>query len=534
MPRCHPLAPLLALALGLLAALPAAAQDPYDDDPPYDDEPGQEADAGEITPMPEASFGKAPLRLVYDHVSGDVSLLDQRGETRETWSRADGAPYAEIPADRPVVVEVRNANPLVYRYDVQAIVSQVREPAPTCGGQGRSFALASALLAGGSLTTGVIPELPSGGLGDELQIGDADILALLSGRRAGGGLSDGELRDVGREAVQAVRRLSAAAAQMAEAEAEARDGLLRAARLGDAEPLGPVLKRLQGQLDAVQPGLSDPARVPVVIEGLVPDKARSLRPLLAAAEAIQQGLVEDPAGDAAADVLELAERAQAASDELAQASAGIQQVALSAERAREATRQRVALRPSDDVRQVAIQVLPLADGIEGVVPTRTRTGDAAVQAFLGPRRRRGFACSVGVALTFAPPAPEYGVRSLDGTLVDRAEEGLRTAPAVLFELAPPVLGRVLGGVVGIGLGQNLGPELYAGGSLRLFDPVRVTGGAMWRRVRALPSGLALGDTVQADDPDDPAFDPDFDLDTFLEDLPREWTPSFFLGLSITP
>ena len=131
-----------------------------------------------------------------------------------------------------------------------------------------------------------------------------------------------------------------------------------------------------------------------------------------------------------------------------------------------------------------------------------------------------------MTLTFSPQPTAYGVRFGDGTIFDDTPEGLRSAPAVLFELSPPAIGSVFGLVGGVGLGDAFAPDLYAGASLRLLRPVLITGGAVWRRSRTLPDGLALGDVVAAD--------ADFDAQAFLDDLPHTWAPSLFVGLSVAP
>lgn len=507
-----------ALLLPLLAALavaPCAQVSPQPDD-------RTAVNDNAWTPLPAASFDRAPIRLVYDHVTQQTSLLDSRGETEQVWERADGVPYAQVPTDRPVVVEVRNANALVYTYEMAASVAALRESPPSCGVQARSFATAGGLIVGNAFSPSDSPfSFPSGGSFDDFL--DFD----LSG--AGGLRNDGmipvtELIQIQRDLAPVVDRLEAVSERLAAAENEARGSLLNAARRGDAQPIGPMLVAIQEQLNAIEPGLGDPAQVPAALDGLRPRGSDRLGELMAAAAAVSAGQAED--SPEAAEVVRLAARVQAAQADAAGTTTEIQRIALRVERALERTTQRVTVRPGDDIRKVSVEVKASTDTLfAAVVPARERTGERAVTAYLGPRAPRGFGCAVAVALTFSPKHASFNVRP-DGTLFDDATDGLRSAPAVLFEVAPPVIGSVLGLVGGVGLGEAFAPDLYAGASIRLLRPVLITGGAVWSRVRTLPDGMALGDVI--------GDDSDFVLERFREDLPREWRPSFFLGLSVVP
>ncbi|MEL6615680.1 MAG: hypothetical protein AAFQ43_08080, partial [Bacteroidota bacterium] len=189
--------------------------------------------------------------------------------------------------------------------------------------------------------------------------------------------------------------------------------------------------------------------------------------------------------------------------------------------------QRTTIKPGDDLREVGITIQQNDWSLEQDI-VGTRATDVPLAVFLAPRGGGGFGCSVAIAVTFSPRAPNYAF--VDDVLVDRlgdgTDDGLGTAPAVLFELAPPVVGRVFGAVGGIGLGQNLAPNLYAGGSLRLFSPVLLIGGATWRRADGLPAGFSVGDSL----------DPDGEITEFefLDGLEREWQRTFFFGISVAP
>lgn len=407
----------------------------------------------------------------------------------------------------------------MYDYAVTAAVSALLDAPPACGRQARSFVLAGALIAGQSLN----PATPlafgfDASFEDFLGLSNLDLGGV--GRVGARGVyNPSQLSTVVQESAAAVGHLAAVSARVTSLREQTEASVLRAAQLGDAEPIGPLLEAIQQRLDAEEQGLGEAARVPVVIRDLVGDAPADLPGLFAAAAAVR---ADSLSGATAQSVLDLAATAQAAIDTTAKEAVALQILVDQVDDALEATRQQVTVRPGDDLREVAIEIRASKDSLVSVVPTRTRT----VRAYLGPRPSRGFGCAVAVALTFASRPADYDVR--DGALVDDRTDGMGTAPAVLFEVAPPAIGPVLGLVGGVGLGstESLAPDLYLGGSFRLFSPILLVSGAVWRRGRALPNGLALGDVVDASD--------DFSRDAFLDALPREWRPSFFVGLSVVP
>ena len=500
---------LLAFALATGLSLPAAAQfdDPFAETDPL------------VSELPAGTYRKAPVRLVYAHVTRGFTLFAASGEPAETWDRADGPALAEVPNDRPVVLEVRNANALLYEYGLSALVRQQREAPLSCGGQGRQFLLAGATTLGGALT-GSTPDFDATSLGFLLGFDPATVGATI-GQRSASPMTAEAVEDAFDAGQQAQRQILALVARLSEARTSAAADLRLAALRGDVEPVGPMLDAVAARLERERTGLSDPARVPLAVAEMSPEAERAFRDLFAAAAALEAGAVsgaldagfEDEVADLAAGSLDAA---QALEDE----TLALQDLTLTLTRAREGTRQRVLLRPDYNLREVAIEITedPELDGLRG-----TRTG--TVRAFLEPARSRGFGCAVAVSLAFSPPAPQYGV-SFTGVIEDTEEAGLATSPAVLFEIAPPGIGPVLGLVGGVGLGRNFTPDLYAGGSFRLFRPVLLTGGAVWRRVDQLPDGAALGGLLE-----DTPF---IDEAAFEDALERGWEPTFFVGLSIAP
>lgn len=514
---------LLSLALAALLLAPAASAQ-FTDPTPDEAFPSENVSST----LPTQAFGKAPWRVVYDHLSRSTTLFDARGEVREVWERLDGAPYAEVPTDRPVVVEVQNANALVYDYPVSAVVNEPLPAPRTCGGQGRQFVLAASLIAGQSFNpdSGLTSFSEGSTFRDFLNLSLGGVGTLL-GSRSSRGFSASQLSRTVADAQDIVLSLQDAADRLGSAEQEVAASVERAASLGDVEPIDSLLVGVQRRLEQVGEGMSEPARVPVVAEQMLPDAGRALTSLFAAEQSILEGDTDSAVGPNADAVLQLATAARLATAEADEATNALQQLALRVERARAKTTQRTTVKPGDDLREVGITIRQNAWSTEqGIVGTRATERPLAL--FLAPRGGGGFGCSVAIAVTFAPRAPTYSF--VDGQLVDRvsdgSEDGLGTAPAVLFEVAPPVVGKLVGAVGGVGLGQNLAPNLYAGGTLRLFSPILLIGGATWRRGDALPAGFSVGDTL----------DPDGEMteSEFLDGLEREWQRTFFFGISVVP
>ena len=470
---------------------------------------------------PVESYGRAPVRLVYDHVDGSVTLLDARGSVRETWAASDGVPFADVPTDRPVVVEVRNANALVCSYDIEATVRETLPAPPSCRREAQSLTLAGATIAARSfsgnteiaLGGGAFQGLLGGPDGIDLS-GVDDLLAL-----RGGNLSADDLESIRSEREEAIRDYDSFADRMARTARQAYEDVRLAALRGDVEPVGPLLADIQAQLDRTVEGLSDPARIPLIVKARLPNP-EVVAEVVAAASAVRAGEVDDPTSFEARQILVLDSLARTADSTLVAAADSIQSLALRVRNARRLSTQSATVRPNDDLREVAVVVDAMTQDY-----VRTPTRETTVRAFLGPDRSGRFGCSVMVALTAVPRLPSFGLRQQGDELVvvDDTEDGLDAAPAVLFEVAPPGIGPVLGGVVGVGLGANFAPNLYLGGSLRVLAPVIVTGGLALRRADTLPDGLSVGSVVDSEL---------FPSNEFRDDdLGSEWSRAFFFGIS---
>ena len=494
--------PLILFALTVGLAMPALAQ---------------EEDAPVVSSMPGEAFGKAPVRLVYDHVTQTVSLLSPGGEVDGVWAWGEEAPFARVPTDRSGVVEVRNANTLLYAYETSATVAEVLPAQPSCARSARAFVLAGGLATGTALQPDELLDPDSGSFGDLL---DLEALGpFIGGIRGDLDYSTSDLVQIRRDGQRSLQEVEALAGRLQAAVQVTHEAMVRAARLGDSQPIDPLLESIQKELDALYPELSDPARTTAVALEAVEAVAAPIGALFSVEEAVEQQTVEAPDGALVQVVLGLAERARAATVRTGNAADSLQALALRIADARAATRQRTTLRPGKDIREIAIELTPAEDAMEGVRPTRLRT----VRAFLGPRAA-GLSCNVAVSLVWTGRSAEYGV-SPTGQLVNDAPPELRSSAAVLFEVAPPVVGRVLGLVTGAGIG-NRAPDLYLGGSLRPLSPVLLTAGAVWQRTARLPDGLELGSEIE--------ITGTFDESAFLDAFPRRWTPSLFVGISLIP
>ncbi|MEL6615679.1 MAG: hypothetical protein AAFQ43_08075, partial [Bacteroidota bacterium] len=321
--------PCLALAALLLA--PGASAQFTDPDP----DPAFQGDDVAST-LPTQAFGKAPWRVVYDHLSRSTTLFDARGEVQEVWERLDGAPYAEVPTDRPVVVEVQNANALVYDYPVSAVVNEPLPAPRTCGGQARQFVLAASLIAGQSAN----PESGLSNFGEGSTFRDFLDVSLggvgtLLGSRSSRGFSAAQLSRAVSDAQDLVLGLQAVAQELTAARIDVEASVQRAASLGDVEPIDGLLAGIQTRLDQVGEGMSEPARVPVVVSDMLPGSPTDLTSLFAAETSILEGETDAAIGASADAVLELAQAARLATAQADEATNALQRLSLRVERARE-------------------------------------------------------------------------------------------------------------------------------------------------------------------------------------------------------
>jgi hypothetical protein len=133
---------------------------------------------------------------------------------------------------------------------------------------------------------------------------------------------------------------------------------------------------------------------------------------------------------------------------------------------------------------------------------RLHEGDAEFYT----RPRQGLVCELSVGVAWVEQVPTYAFDA-DSVLIDTNNDIRRVAPVLMFHVATSSL-PLLGLNAGIGFGQNGAPDLYAGGTFRLFLPVLLSVGWVWQRTPVLPPGLQEGQSTPNPDPallDDPDF-----------------------------
>ncbi len=462
---------------------------------------------------PEAISENAPYRLHYNHLTGGVRLVGPQGRVVEQWETrylGKGGIVVPVPPDRPVVVIVDDANPLLYRYEV-GVLPVARRGVRTCGEIGGEFAQQGVLVGLGAYG-GQQAELPdvsrtmSGG--SVLRLWEETEPQAIRGS-AQQTLSEGALE----QALTTIRaQVTSYAAMLEEVDWMAStlaDSLQMVAELGDAYPADSLLAALQGSLERQQAGLSDPARLPRALRDRAQSTAAQLNTLAEMERAILTGRYGgDPFGAGALEVLSLSDRIQDAQAAVEAAYPALRSELLRLERARSLAHPSFTVASSRDFRRVNIVTTP-REGFEDVL--RTRSGTVAV--FTEPTV--SLLCQVSLGFTFMDPPPRYEVE--DGVVTDATGEETRTSFALMLMLSTPRF-PLLGLLGGIGIGTDQRPDLYLGGSLRFFDPVMLNAGVVWQREHELPDGIRLGSPI-ADSPR-------------LEDLDRAYKPSLFFGISL--
>ena len=91
----------------------------------------------------------------------------------------------------------------------------------------------------------------------------------------------------------------------------------------------------------------------------------------------------------------------------------------------------------------------------------------------------------------------------------------------MLHVTPPGLSFITGSL-GVGIGKNSLTDLYAGGTLRVFDPLVIIAGWVWQRTPQLTAGLNSGEVVASPNP------------ALLDDLDLAYRGSFYVGIGIIP
>ena len=460
------------------------------------------------TTAPAAAIGSRPAyRIVVDALAGSIEVRTPDGRLTQSWSAAargaGRAPMATVPVGSPVDVEVANANPLLYRYDVQSAVV-ARKPLPSCGSLGSRLAATGVLTGFASIASMMQPVLGQS-MGQLFQVPPAIVEASTRGEAlitASAAEATLAAHRVGVERyvsfLNTVRMLSTSLD----------DSLAVIAELAELQPTDSLLDGLVRSLEHTFAGLSQSARVPLTIRM----EQEQARPHLSALEGVATGIGRgnyegDAVSGAAAEIVRLTVTVNAAQTNLIPSYRALQAQLLRVEHARARTRQLFSLDASNDIRRLTLDVQPTAD-FPGVF--RSRLGKQEILA----EPSVSLLCQISVGVGFMTQPPDYVLSN--GVIANRQTDQ-RSAVTVLLHVAPQKL-PVLGGFVGFGFGAGGTPDLYAGGSIRVLDPMMINIGAGWQRSQTLPAGFVDGQPP-------PSVER-------MTNLPRQYRPSFFWGIGI--
>jgi hypothetical protein len=457
----------------------------------------------------EVPTARAPVQIVVDQLTGMIEVRSPEGTLTQSWdpsARTGRSPLAQVPARRPVDVVIKNANPLLYRYDVQTSVV-VKRPLPTCATLGSRMASASFLTSFATVATSAQPVLAQGMA--QLFQAPAPLLTQEATTRGEALLSRSALVEVlatHRAPVERYVQFIAAVKMLA---VTLDDSLAAIAELGETQPLDSLLNALTASLDRNAPGLSQAARVPLTLR----EQDAAVRPHLAALEtvasAIARGNVDDAAGssDAASELTRLMASAKSARDNLAASYRMLQAQLVRIENAKARTRQVFSSPESDDIRRIAIDVQPSAE-YPAVFRSRTGRQELYTEPVVS------LLCQLSFGVAFMTHAPSYTVNN--GVLQNR-ETDQRAGVAALIHVAAAQF-PLFGAIAGFGFGSEGAPDLYSGVSIRALDPLMVNLGAVWQRGQQLPAGVREGQALN-----DPSV---------VQSLSKRYAPSFFWGVSI--
>lgn len=470
---------------------------------------GQNQPRDTLSNAPAKVFvNRPPYEVVYDHLSGSLEVRNHNGRVQERWDReTSSAPLIRLPADRPVVIVIDNANALLYAYEVSAEVL-TRKDVRACRDVGSQFSATALLselrvLAGvaqprglaGQFASTILPEPEARGFGAEPTRGRLDPPTL---ERA--------LREI-RAPISKYIDFSLTIVALANT---LQDSLLRIAELGESTPIDSLLAELQRSIEHLQPGLSISTQVPQLLRRRAEVTRPHLHTLAVMTRAIRVGEFDgDQSGPAATEALMLASRVDSVLPILEAAYRRLQAELVRIDIARARSRQTFTTGPSGDVRHLVLELRPTGDMEE--IP-RLRQGK--IEIYTEPTVP--VRCQISIGITWMDPPPEYAVE--DTVLVNRAGS-TRAAASLAFHVSLPSF-PVVAAQLGIGLGSNSRPDFYLGASLRLLPPVLVNGGIVWQYSVHLPSGIQVGQTVS-----DPRF---------LKNLPFSYRARVFWGLSYAP
>lgn len=443
---------------------------------------------------PDVLAEEAPYRLVYDHVTATFRLLRPNGSQVAGWEASGQRALAPVPPDRPLEVVIENANTLLYTYEVTAEPVQGGRQVRACRDVGRE-ALSTGFFVGSRSFAGGATAFPSlAGTLEQVQEAREE-----AEEGSPFGFADSNsasaLMEQARSQVQEYQNLLASATRMA---TNLEQTVIEIAMMADVRPIGVLVDSALAQLDAVQSGLGNPRLAPAV---LASQRGRAQSTLSAVASMAP--------GEFGPSAQMLSSTLSASVDRERGIAAELQESLLRLARARAASMQTVTALPSGGHRQVTISIV---DNEEELPVRRTRTGRAV--AFTRPAV--AMVCEISFGLAWMEPPAQYRLGS-GSTVVDAtSNDDVRTSASLMLHISPSAI-PALGVMGGLGIGSGTAPDLYLGGTLRLFRPLMLNGGMVWQRQALLPGGVSVGDVV-----DDPSM---------FDDLERGYRPTMFFGVS---
>ena len=473
----------------------------------------QQGGTQQVTTDPVGTVArKAPYRVLFDPLARTIELQDQSGNVKERWDQFSSvAPLANIPADRPVSVVITNANPLLYDYSVRSEVLR-QEDVKSCtdiGGRflSQGFLLSSAVISGVAMPSFTIPEAPAGFL--DIDAAFSDALATRGDLRLTESMLEQEMERIGADVTSFTDFASGLAALALTIE----DSVALFAAKGESVPLDSVIRQFQLSLEAIQPGLSDPAQTPVIIERRAAEASSSIASLKNVNRSIESGNFSGSRTSfAAREAIRLNSRVETSVARLQEWYPVLQQNLLRLERVKaQSTRVFTVGESGSTVRRLVITSESNGE-FEQVL--RLHEGDA--EFFTRPRQ--GMVCEIAVGVAWVEQVPTYGFTP-DSVLIDTSDDLRRVAPVLMLHLSASSI-PMLGLNLGVGFGQNKAPDLYLGGTLRLFAPVLLNVGWVWQRTPELPSGLQEGQVAPNPDP------------ALLEDPDYNFKSTIYFGLGI--
>ena len=422
----------------------------------------------------------APYRLIYDHLAPRLEFRNASGNTVVRGEERQEL-HLTMPAGRPVVVELRNANALLYRYEVKVEVAQERDLHACSRSAGRfvqqSFFIGVAAFQGreppAPLTTKAIEErlralaTSATRTRGEERLTPADAARLI-----------GDARSRLREYVDFSATVSALSRELT-------DSLAWIAEFAEWRPADSLLASVHASVRDRHPELGAAGRVAEVAA----ERQQRMRPgygaLVRVTHAIESGAYTgSPHDSIAKEAVSLRHEVESAHARLDSAYRRLQFDLDLLETARALATQEVVLPPSDDVRRVSVVIEPTTH-FPSVVRLRQGRASATLSG------ERSWACRLSIGFAMAEPTPDYKVE--DTRIIDASSGRQRFTPTLLVHVSPST--RPVGALLGIGPGTGDAPNVYAGMSWSLFGDFFVNAGAVWRRTPELPAGFRTGQVV---------------------------------------